>query len=269
MPSTQNKGYTVPSTGSESGTWGDDLNANFQGIVDNNLGGIVTKSVAGSNITLSSTESQMLIVRLTGAQSADIQLTTSCIGMFFVENLTTNAFAITVVNDQIGTSVVVPKGRCTVISDATNGCRIAGTDSFPTGTRVAFQQSAAPTGWTKDTSTDDAAFRLTSGTVGSGGTVGFTALFTGVVAGTVGGTTLSISQMPGHTHVAQASGTRTGSNSRNPNGVFFGSSGDGQDYGPVSLTTQSTGGGTSHTHSFTGTTNLALKYTDFIVAVKN
>src|SRR6185312_12992304 len=99
--------------------------------------------------------SEMLIVRLTGAQSADIQLTTSCIGMFFVENLTTNAFAITVVNDQIGTGVVVPKGRCTVISDATNGCRIAGTDSFPPGTPMLFGQTSAPTGWTKSTANDN------------------------------------------------------------------------------------------------------------------
>jgi hypothetical protein len=36
-----------------------------------------------------------------------------------------------------------------------------------------FQQTAAPTGWTKDTTHNDKALRLTSGTVGTGGSVAF------------------------------------------------------------------------------------------------
>ena len=51
---------------------------------------------------------------------------------------------------------------------------VAGAGGFPSGTRMLFQQSSAPTGWTKDTSTNDSALRVVSGSVGSGGSVGFT-----------------------------------------------------------------------------------------------
>lgn len=113
MPTTQNKGYEVQVTGSNTGTWGATLNDDMIAIVDANLGGIVIKSVAGSNITLTSDGSQNCIIRLIGAQSADIQLTNPCIGFYFVENLTTNSFNTTVTNGVAG--VVVPKGRSTLV----------------------------------------------------------------------------------------------------------------------------------------------------------
>ena len=37
---------------------------------------------------------------------------------------------------------------------------------FPSGTKMLFQQTAAPTGWTKDTGSNDVALRVVSGTVG-------------------------------------------------------------------------------------------------------
>ena len=40
---------------------------------------------------------------------------------------------------------------------------------FPTGTLMLFQQTAAPTGWTKQTTHDDKALRVVSGTASSGG----------------------------------------------------------------------------------------------------
>ena len=46
---------------------------------------------------------------------------------------------------------------------------------FPSGTKMLFQQTSAPTGWTKVTSSvDNKALRVVSGTVGSGGTNAFT-----------------------------------------------------------------------------------------------
>lgn len=47
----------------------------------------------------------------------------------------------------------------------------------PSGTKMLFQQTSAPTGWTKITATNNAALRVVSGTVGSGGTADFTAVF--------------------------------------------------------------------------------------------
>ena len=65
------------------------------------------------------------------------------------------------------------------------------TQSFPSGTRMLFQQTSAPTGWTKDTSgTNQRALRVVSGTVGSGGSVDFTTAFASKgVSGTLGNTT--------------------------------------------------------------------------------
>lgn len=61
---------------------------------------------------------------------------------------------------------------------------------IPSGTKMLFIQSSAPSGWVKDTSVDNAALRVVSGTAGSGGSVNFTAAFTSQsVSGTVGSTT--------------------------------------------------------------------------------
>ena len=48
---------------------------------------------------------------------------------------------------------------------------------FAATTALVFQQTAAPTGWTKVTTNNDAALRVVSGTAGTGGTVGFTTAF--------------------------------------------------------------------------------------------
>ena len=47
--------------------------------------------------------------------------------------------------------------------------------SFASGTVMLFVQTSAPTGWTKSTTHDNKALREISGTVGTGGSVAFTA----------------------------------------------------------------------------------------------
>ena len=105
-------------------------------------------------------------------------------------------------------------------------------EPFPAGTSMLFQQTAAPTGWTKQTTHNDKAIRLTTGTVGTGGSSAFsTALATPSVAGgaisgnptnnhsvsagnlavgsgnlavsisgSISNTTLSVNTIPSHTH---------------------------------------------------------------------
>jgi hypothetical protein len=148
---------------------------------------------------------------------------------------------------------------------------------FSSGTRMTFNQTAAPTGWTKDTSTDNAGFRLVSGSVGSGGSIDFTTAFvsqtpTGSVSvssisGSAGATTLSTPQIPSHNH---------SNGSTNASRVY--TDAPGTDFS-AQTNTGSTGGGGSHTHpfsfssasaSFTGNAiNLAIKYVDLIIAQKN
>ena len=58
-----------------------------------------------------------------------------------------------------------------------------GAGGFESGTKCVFNQTASPTGWTKVTgSGNDHALRLTTGTVGTGGSVAFeTSFASGVV----------------------------------------------------------------------------------------
>jgi len=67
---------------------------------------------------------------------------------------------------------------------------VANAEPFPSGTKMIFQQSSAPTGWTKVTSNvNNKALRLVSGNVSSGGNQAFTSAFASrTPAGNVGGT---------------------------------------------------------------------------------
>lgn len=124
---------------------------------------------------------------------------------------------------------------------------------IPSGTRMLFQQTNAPVGWTKDTTHNDKALRVVSGAAGSGGTVDFSAAF---VTGTVGDTTLTIAQIPSHDHGTPAF-ARDGSSAR------LGDGGGNSTFPGVK--TGSTGGGGAHNHSL----DLAIKYVDIIIATKN
>lgn len=138
---------------------------------------------------------------------------------------------------------------------------------FPSGTKMLFNQSAAPTGWTKQTSVDNAALRVVSGTSGggTGGSVAFSTLFTTgktvSLSGNVGATTLTVNQMPSHTHSYY--GYR-----QNDGTLGYGHY---KDSLGITLTTGATGGSSSHTHSLSGTATIALnvKYTDVIICAKN
>ena len=158
------------------------------------------------------------------------------------------------------------------------------TQAFPSGTRMSFQQTSAPTGWTKDTTAaiNNSALRFVTGSVVNGGSVDFTTAFasqtpTGsvsitAVSGTAGSTTLTTPQIPSHTHGGTLSPGSTYSQMNLPG-----------PYSPgqynTNASTGSTGGGGSHDHPFSFTSgtgtftgsaiNLAVKYYDFIIASAN
>lgn len=73
---------------------------------------------------------------------------------------------------------------------------------IPAGSIMFFQQTAAPTGWTKSTAHNDKTLRVTSGTVSSGGSTAFSSIFTSsrAIGGSIGSTTLAESQIPSHNH---------------------------------------------------------------------
>ena len=112
MTSTPNKLYTLPATGTDSGTWGLVLNGNFT-VIDNNLGGTLTLSVAGSaNVMLTAAQAQNAIYNFTGVLTGNINVIFPAQGgTYFINNATTGAFTLTV---QAGTSTagfLVPQGQ--------------------------------------------------------------------------------------------------------------------------------------------------------------
>lgn len=272
------KGYELIVTGTQEDLWGDVLNSDVFERIDANLGGLVSKTLDNVNVTLTADENRNLILRLTGLLTGNVQVITTLQGMMMVENLTTGSFAVTFSNG-VGSPLTLPQSvRTMVIADATNGPRemASNAPAVPSGTRMLFQQSSAPTGWTKDTTDamDNKALRLVKGSVVNGGTVAFTTAFASKsVTGTIGGTALSVAQLPPHTHRLQNSAGGSFTDPLNPNVNGFA----GLDAATGYLTTEQsawfaeqTGSGDTHSHSFTGTAiNLAVAYVDFIVATKD
>lgn len=137
----------------------------------------------------------------------------------------------------------------------------AGSGAFASGTIMLFAQTAAPTGWTKNTTTNNnSGLRVVTGAAGTGGTVDFTTAFTSQsVAGTNSGYTLTTPDIPSHQHTLGCSTTT---------GVTTG--GSATCFTAPNQNTGAAGGGGSHTHTFTGTAiNLAVKYVDIIQASKD
>ena len=156
------------------------------------------------------------------------------------------------------------------------------------GTKLLFQQTAAPTGWTKDTTNyNDHAIRVVTGTAGSGGTNAFSTLdatavgtVNSSISGATAGVYLTLSQIPSHTHTGNVNlrtNWEAGYSGLSPVGTGSARF-DGTGSSP-SFTTNAAGSGGSHWHgvgslavtsTFTGSGNaLDVKYVDVIVATKD
>ena len=169
---------------------------------------------------------------------------------------------------------------------------IANAQAFPSGTKMLFQQTAAPTGWTKVTSgVDNKSLRVVSGTAGSGGTNAFTNTFTNKAitansgdttatgnislsqtsaggnvsidsastGGTVNSHTLSTNEMPSHRHqlnkFIQTSNNQQNSNVpgfTNANNIGWSNYQGYRSYNQFWGYTDYHGGSGGHSHGFTG-----------------
>ena len=254
---------------------------------------------------------------------ADLNAGASSLGMLKVDNVQIDGNAITS-TDTNGNISITPNGTGSVVvagltlpnSDGTADQVLKTNGSgglsfvdvgggFAAGTKMIFNQTASPTGWTKDTTNNnDSALRVVTGTVGTGGSSGFaTAMATPSVSGSVGltgdlaagnlavsisgnisSTTLSTFTLPAHGHsFPRGNANQTGNTSGNRIAI---SNGNGQ---TDNQKIQQTGSGQAHNHahslsgSMTGTpgvgnlsgslssatASINVKYVDVIVATKD
>ena len=169
---------------------------------------------------------------------------------------------------------------------------VTGSGTIPAGTVMLFQQTSAPTGFTKITTQNNKALRVVSGSASTGGSNSFTNSLNSskTVSGTTGGTAVTITGSVGSHSITQAqlpnvnltSGSAVfkrdelgqgGANNRgDPTGsgsnyeavsVSLGGSNEGHTHNVGSLA------GSSHTHSFSSSFNLDVQYVDVILASKD
>ena len=162
-----------------------------------------------------------------------------------------------------------------------------------------FQQTSAPTGWTKSTSHNNKALRVVTGSVSSGGNSSFTTIFANrttsstsaggsigntTAGGSVGNRTLSTSNMPSHNHIDGFAGLNStasfGVSTVSANGNVNSQNGISKNN---HARTSSTGSSSSHNHSFSGsshnhsfsgsshshTLDMRVRYVDLIIATKD
>lgn len=152
----------------------------------------------------------------------------------------------------------------------------------PIGTRMLFQQTTPPTGWSKEVGAafDNVALRLVTGAVGSAAGNSFTTALVAAIAsaaiapgtsdaaaGNTGATTLAIAEIPAHPHSMQSyAAISSGAGVADAGGAAA----------SVYNTGNAGGGGShlhtlgSHTHAFTAThahnVTLNVSYRDMIIA---
>jgi hypothetical protein len=185
-------------------------------------------------------------------------------------------------NTQGGLSVA---GIISATSFRGDGGSLTGVQPFPSGTLMLFQQTSAPTGWTKQTTHNDKALRVVTGAASSGGTTAFSSVMAsrtpgGSVSGSnsggsVNNTTLGLNEIPNHNHDGD------GFETCRVRGGFDGAYQFGQPEGNTFQATynNSRGGSAAHGHgfnnpswsgSFSGTAmDFAVQYVDLIIASKN
>ena len=186
------------------------------------------------------------IVAVKKTDSSANAVTVDAAGAEFIDGATTK-----VLSDQFASVVMYCDGVEWHIASEVEPA--AAPASFPTGTSMLFQQTAAPTGWTKQSTHNNKAIRLQTGAVTTGGANPFTTVFgTGKATASH---TLAIGEIAAHTHQV-GSATQIASSA----------GADSNPAGSGAVSSSSAGGGGGHTHNLS---NLDLLFVDFIIANKD
>ena len=273
--------------------WSGPVNDDWDAI-DTAFGGGLSLNATGSvgTVNLTITQTRNLIITVTGVMTGNAIYTlpqntsaTAIVGgQWIVYNNTSGSFTVTISPiSGGGTSVACTQGKRTIIySDGTNIAiaddRVSIPDPIvPSGTKMLFQQTAAPTGWTKDTTHNNKALRVVSGAAGSGGSTAFTDVFTS--------RTIDVANLPSHTHGVTDPGhghlTRISSNASdfiNGTGGFALANANNNNYTFTGATPSNTVGeqlaaattGITIGNTGSGTAmDFAVQYVDLIIATKD
>lgn len=161
------------------------------------------------------------------------------------------AFVFADTASQLDVYVIKKSGQPIIVPDT----------GFPAGTRMLFQQTSAPTGWTKvtDAAFDDSILRIVTGTVGNGGSQAFS---TWNSLTTTGAHTLTTAQIPAHSHGGVITTNNTTTNGQ------VGAAKVSHSFSTIGFrqgSTANAGNGGSHTHPLSNN----VRYRDTIIAVKD
>lgn len=206
----------------------------------------------------------------TATNGTDITLDTAAQTNDTVSIVGYGTFNVASLNASNLTSGTIPNARFPSILPAVDGSNLTGLAAFPSGTEMLFHQTSAPTGWTKQTTHDDKAIRIVSGTVGTGGSSAFSTAFatpsvTGTVnvtgepstgnlavsvSGNISNTTLDVNTIPSHGHGYVRPGRISAANAQGGYNIIAYNSGQWSNgTGGVDSTTSNSGNGGAHNHA--------------------
>jgi hypothetical protein len=308
-------------TGENAGTWGDKTNNNLD-VLDAFAAGYLSKNIGGSaNVTLttanasSTAESSNKVIELTGTLTGDVTVFIPAKeNNYFIYNNTAGSFTVNVAATGHGAnSATIAQGAKTLVyctsdnveelfGDDINvtgnvsasyfigdGSSLTNIEPFTAGTLMLFQQTTAPTGWTKQTTHDNKALRVVTGTASSGGSNTFSGVFNTAVAvsgtsnnstvtisGSTAGHTLSLSEIPSHRHLegghvefgtgdSVSAGTRNEGNNSGAKRFYTDYQGGGGSHSHAAGTLA----GDNHSHTYTSNLELNVQYVDLIIAAKD
>lgn len=119
---TPNRQLELMATGDKTDLWGAELNTAVFTLVDQCLGSTLVIPVAAAPVSLTTTQTQNLILSFTGILTANVTVTLPAIGgFFFMKNGTTGNFTLTIASIGAGTSQILPRGYGSMLmSDGTN-----------------------------------------------------------------------------------------------------------------------------------------------------